>query len=60
MAPSTMTAHVKRARIAFTEFPFPNAGDPPLLLGDRAASVLRSLALRLRLATGLPWTISER
>jgi hypothetical protein len=55
-----MTAQVKRARIAFTDFPFPDFGCVALLLGGRAASVLRSLALRPRLATGLPWTISER
>ena len=58
MAASVATAQVKRARFAFTIDSFLS-----LLrftgTGSRAVSE-RSLALRPRLATGLPWTVWAR
>ena len=61
MALSSMMARVKRARFAFTGSPSQEWDTARFELGGRAVSRAgRSLALRPRLATGLPWTISER
>ena len=56
MVASSAMAVVKRARFAFTIYTsFPRLRRRP---GGRAASSeSRSLALRPRLATGLPWTV---
>jgi hypothetical protein len=51
----SISAQVKRARFAFTVVPLPTGLVRPCI-GGRAVSV-RSLALRPRLAAGLPWTI---
>ena len=53
----SISAQVKRARFAFTVVPFQKGLVRPWI-GGRAVSV-RSLALRPRLAAGLPWTIGR-
>src|SRR3990170_3084605 len=55
-----MMAQVKRARFAFTGSPSLTGYRRPDLGGRAVSSLGRSLALRPRLATGLPWTITER
>jgi hypothetical protein len=61
MALSAITAQVKRARIAFT-VPLSQdwATGRQISAAGRPPRVRRSLALRPRLTTGLPWTISGR
>jgi len=54
MIASSVNAQVKRARFAFTTFSLPMK-ERRSDVGNRAVSV-RSLVLRPRLATGLPWT----
>ena len=49
------SAQLKRARLTFT-FHFPFLEEVTLWIGNRAVSLGRSLALRPRLAAGLPWT----
>jgi hypothetical protein len=49
---------VKRARFAFTSTPH-GYGCRRSPAGGRAVSLPRSLALRPRLATGLPWTVQR-
>jgi hypothetical protein len=53
---SSISAQVKRARFAFTVYSF-SMKVRHSWIGGRAFSLRRSLALRPRLATGLPWTI---
>ena len=57
IAPSSMMACMKRARFAFIWYSFPQCGLVCSRTGSWAASRRRSLALRPRLTTGLPWTI---
>ncbi len=57
IALSSAMTHMKRARFAFIWYSFPQCGLVCSRTGSWAASRGRSLALRLRLATGLPWTI---
>ena len=53
-AASSISAHVKRARFAFTGLSLCRGCAPGPAAGR---SLARSLALRPRLAAGLPWTI---
>ena len=55
MIARSVNAQVKRARFAFTTLLPSFEGRDALAEGNRAVSV-RSLVLRPRLATGLPWT----
>jgi len=56
MDANSINAQVKRARFAFTTSSPINKGAIHSSIGGRAVS-WRSLALRPRLATGLPWTM---
>ena len=53
MAASSVKAQVNRASLAFTKTPYHGRGTLHSRAGNRAVYV-RSLALRPRLATGLP------
>jgi hypothetical protein len=52
----SIKAHVKRARFAFTCLSLLRKNRITIPTGNRAVSGERSLVLRPRLTTGLPWT----